>query len=54
LSADVGIPDGLAELGVKDDDIPVLAENASKDICTLTNPRITSLNDIISLYKTAM
>lgn len=54
LSADVGIPDGLAELGVKDDDIPVLAENASKDICTLTNPRTASINDIISLYKTAM
>ena len=37
LSADIGIPAGLAELGVKTSDIPTLAENALRDACGLTN-----------------
>ncbi|MEA5113285.1 MAG: iron-containing alcohol dehydrogenase [Geobacteraceae bacterium] len=54
LSADVGIPSGFAALGMKESDIPLLAENAMKDICTLFNPRNVKLDDIIALYKKAM
>lgn len=37
LSKDIGIPGGLGELGAKADDIPVLAANALKDACGLTD-----------------
>jgi alcohol dehydrogenase len=54
LSADVGIPGGLKELGVQKQDLPVMAENAQKDACGLTNPRCPTLEDVIEIYKNAM
>ncbi len=54
LSKDVGIPSGLKELGVKEEDLPALADNALKDACGATNPRITTKADIIQIYKNAM
>lgn len=54
LSKEVGIPAGLKELGVKEEDLPTLADNALKDACGLTNPRIATKDDIIQIYKNAM
>jgi alcohol dehydrogenase len=54
LSVDVGIPTGLSELGVKEEDLQVMAENAMKDACSLTNPRLATLEDVIQIYKNAM
>ncbi len=54
LSQDVGIPSGLKGLGVKEEDLPTLADNALKDACGLTNPRIATKDDIIQIYKNAM
>lgn len=54
LSSDIGIPSGFSALGMKESDIPLLAENAMKDVCTLFNPRSVKLEDIIELYKKAM
>ncbi|MDK2984920.1 MAG: alcohol dehydrogenase [Clostridia bacterium] len=54
LSQDIGIPSGLAELGVKEEDIKIMAENAMKDACSLTNPRRATLEDIINIYKEAL
>ncbi len=54
LSADVGIPAGLTELGVKEKDLKTMAENAQKDACGLTNPRRPTLDDVIQIYKWAM
>lgn len=54
LSVDVGIPTGLSELGVKEEDLRVMAENAMKDACSLTNPRLATLDDVIQIYKNAM
>lgn len=54
LSQDIGIPSGLAEIGVKESDIPLLADNAIKDICCLFNPRKIRLEDLTRLYKEAM
>ncbi len=54
LSKDVGIPSGLKEIGVKEEDLPTLADNALKDVCGLTNPRIATKDDIIQIYKNAM
>ncbi|MFZ5640623.1 MAG: L-threonine dehydrogenase, partial [Bacillota bacterium] len=54
LSADIGIPTGLNELGVKEKDIKAMAENAMKDACSLTNPRLATLDDIMQIYKNAL
>jgi alcohol dehydrogenase len=54
LSADVGIPSGLTELGVKEEDLKIMAENAQKDACGLTNPRCPKLDDVINIYKNAL
>lgn len=54
LSKDVGIPSGLKELGVKEQDLKIMAENAQKDACGLTNPRCPKLEDVIEIYKWAM
>ena len=53
LSADVGIPAGLKQLGVKDADIPVLAANALNDACGFTNPRPATQADIEHIFRTA-
>ncbi|AVY94503.1 L-threonine dehydrogenase [Microvirgula curvata] len=54
LSEDVGIPAGLSSLGVKAEDIPLLAANALKDACGLTNPRPASQQEIEALFRNAM
>ncbi|MTI19125.1 L-threonine dehydrogenase [Rhodobacteraceae bacterium RKSG542] len=53
LSADLGIPAGLADLGAKEEDIPALADNALKDACGLTNPIQATRDEIIGIYKAA-
>lgn len=54
LSVKVGIPSGLKELGVKESDFEILATNALKDACSLTNPRKGSKEEIMAIYKAAM
>ena len=51
LADDVGIPKSLSEAGVKQEDIPFLAESAFNDACTPGNPRDVSLEDIIGIYE---
>lgn len=54
ISRTVNIPSGLAELGVKEEDFELLATNALKDACSATNPRVGSVDDIISILRSAM
>lgn len=54
LSADVGIPANLTELGVKKEDLKIMAENAQKDACGATNPRRPTLDDVIGIYTAAL
>ncbi|WCE29650.1 L-threonine dehydrogenase [Vibrio sp. SCSIO 43137] len=54
LSKDVGIPAGLEELGAKSEDIPVLADNALKDACGLTNPKQATHEEISEIFKAAL
>ncbi len=54
LSADVGIPSGLKVLGVKEQDLKIMAENAQKDACGFTNPRCPTLENVIEIYKWAL
>ena len=50
LSLDVGIPADLKEI-VKPEDVQFLAESAYADACRPGNPRETSVEEIIELYK---
>ncbi len=51
LAIEVGIPQHLTEIGIKEEDIPALAEQAITDVCTPGNPREVTKEDIIALYK---
>ncbi len=60
LSTDVGIPDGLIELGkrygkdVKKEDIDIMTGNAQKDACGFTNPRCPKDADVKAIYEAAL
>lgn len=54
LANKIGIPSGLKELGTREEDLELLAENAMQDVCRLTNPRELSKEEIIEIYRKAM
>ena len=54
LSADVGIPAKVSEVGMKTEDIPFLAESAMADACTGGNPKDPTLEDVAALYRSMM
>jgi alcohol dehydrogenase len=54
LASDIGIPSGLKDLGAREEDFVLMAENAMQDICRLTNPRELSKEDIVEIYRNAM
>ncbi len=54
LARDVGIPSGLAELGLPEDSIPNLSRNAINDACFITNPRDADEDDIINIFRSAL
>ncbi|MCB6203075.1 iron-containing alcohol dehydrogenase [Extibacter muris] len=54
LNADLGIPKTLSEVGVKEELIPAMAEDAMKSGNILANPRQSNVKDIIELYKKAL
>ena len=51
LSADVGIPTSLADIGIDVEAIPVMAPLAYAAIDAPTNPRHFSEQDIVRLYR---
>lgn len=53
LSVDVGIPQTLKEIGVREEDLEALAEAAMADVCTGGNPRPCSKELVLEVYKTA-
>lgn len=54
LSESVGTRKTLTELGVKEEHIVPMAENALKDACGFTNPKQGTLEDICRIFKEAM
>lgn len=54
ISKDLNIPKGFKEMGAKEEDIPVLAENAMKDVTEATNPRRPSLEEVKEIIRNAM
>jgi len=53
LSNDVGMPSRLGEIGVKEEDLDVLADMALNDYCTGGNPKTPTKEEIMALYKAA-
>ena len=53
LSASVGIPSRLSEVGVCEKDFEALAELALNDTCMPTNPRRPTKQDVVQVYKKA-
>ena len=53
LSKDVGIPQDLKAI-VKDEDVDFLAQSAMDDACRPGNPRDTSVEEIVELYKSQL
>ena len=54
LGEEVGITQTISDYGAKLEDIPMLADKAMEDPCKPGNPRETSKEDFIALYKKAM
>ncbi|CAI1067882.1 L-threonine dehydrogenase [Serratia quinivorans] len=54
LAKDVGIPAGLLDLKVKEQDFDTLATNALKDACGFTNPIQATHEQIVAIFRAAM
>ena len=51
LLRDLGIPQHLADVGVTEDKIELMAADAMKSGNIMANPRQSTIRDIIELYK---
>lgn len=51
LAVRVGIPQHLSKLGIKESDLPKLADSAIADVCTPGNPREVTRDIILDLYR---
>ncbi|KAF0221103.1 MAG: 1 3-propanediol [Geobacteraceae bacterium] len=54
LIADIGLAKGLAQIGLKEEFIPLLSQNAMKDACIVTNPRIATCEEVAAIFRKAM
>ena len=54
LNAEIGIPNSLSAVGVKEQYIEAMAEDAMKSGNIFANPRSSKISDIIELYHKAM
>ena len=53
LAIRLNIPQHISEIGGKEEDIPTLAQKALEDPCTGGNPRETTYEDFVELYRKA-
>mgnify|MGYP002653276821 CR=1 FL=1 len=54
IGRELGVPTGLAGLGVTADNIPTLARTTLQDACLTTNPRPASQHEIEALFEAAL
>jgi len=54
LSEDIGILQGLGEFGVKEKDLPEVAQEAIKSGNVTVNPRRTNIHDLVNICKKAL
>jgi alcohol dehydrogenase class IV len=50
----VGLPEGLAAVGIGDSHLPKLAKLAFEDVCHSLNPRECTQHDMEQLYRVSM
>ncbi|MGL6114916.1 iron-containing alcohol dehydrogenase [Cetobacterium sp. SF1] len=53
LSKEIGIPQKLSEVGIKEEDIELMAENALKDGNAFSNPRKGNKAEVAEIFKAA-
>lgn len=53
LSRQLEIPSDLKQLGVREEDFGIMADNAKKDVCQLTNPRTATREQVIEICRQA-
>ena len=53
LSRQLEIPSDLKQMGVREEDFEIMADNAKKDVCQLTNPRTATREQVIEIYRQA-
>ena len=53
LNKRIGIPKSLSEVGIKEDQLSILAKKAFEDPCHQSNPRSCTEQDLFMLYKEA-
>ncbi|NCO52765.1 MAG: iron-containing alcohol dehydrogenase [Deltaproteobacteria bacterium] len=51
ILAAAGVPRGLRNIGVKQEDLSKLAARAMNDVCLLTSPRQTDVDDLLGILK---
>ncbi len=54
LGIDVGIPQSLTEIGMKEADVSKVSEDTLRDVCTPGNPRDATVDEISALYKSML
>lgn len=54
LLVDLGIPTGFSALGVSDDEVEEVARAAMDDPCFPTNPKAASLDDVVTVIRSAL
>lgn len=54
LAGKLGVPDGLAQIGVDRSDLDLFAENALKDVFITTNPRVVTRDDVKQICLAAL
>ncbi|MGH3435136.1 MAG: iron-containing alcohol dehydrogenase [Sciscionella sp.] len=54
LADTVGVPRGLATLGVREEDIQRLSRTTMSDACLATNPREATVEEIASIFRGAL
>ena len=54
LNTRIGLPSGLAGMGISRDTFTMVIDNALKDHCRATNPRVATRADYLSMLEASM
>ena len=54
LSQNVGIPATLTELGITEESIPALTQQALEDVCTPGNPKPVTHDEVANIYRSLL